>query len=115
MCTAEQDTEGYEAALDAVHEACASRLLRLCSSNGGVYIKAAQLISTAQSVPVQYRRQGALYMQAGVPAVRFACAHTKYSSTGMLGYRAACASAGWPSHDHIVQQSEFWLIPETLH
>ncbi|KAK9795900.1 hypothetical protein WJX73_003785 [Symbiochloris irregularis] len=52
-----QGTEGYDEALDAVHEACAARLLRLCSSNGGVYIKAAQLISTAQSVPVQYRRQ----------------------------------------------------------
>ena len=38
--------------------ACAKRLQQLCSSNGGVYIKAAQLLSTAQSVPVQYRRQG---------------------------------------------------------
>ena len=52
-----QGGEDYDQALESVHTACAQRLQRLCRTNGGVYIKAAQLLSTAQSVPVQYRRQ----------------------------------------------------------
>ena len=54
----EQDhsTEAYQADLSALHEASASRLRRLCQSNGGVYVKAAQLLSTAQSIPQEYRQ-----------------------------------------------------------
>ena len=54
-----QDSDDFEEAISSVHAASAKRLQRLCRENGGVYIKAAQLLSTAQSVPVQYRRQGA--------------------------------------------------------
>ncbi len=45
----------HQAALAAVHRECAAQLLRLCQANGGVYIKAAQLVSTIQSVPKEYR------------------------------------------------------------
>ena len=39
-----------------LHSECAAQLLRLCQANGGVYIKAAQLITTAQAAPEEYRR-----------------------------------------------------------
>ena len=38
-----------------MHRRCAKQLLQLCQANGGVYIKAAQLVSTIQSVPKEYR------------------------------------------------------------
>ena len=52
----DHSTEAYQADLSALHEASASRLRRLCQSNGGVYVKAAQLLSTAQSIPQEYRQ-----------------------------------------------------------
>lgn len=55
--TGMQGSDGYQETMDSIHNACATRLHRLCSANGGVYIKAAQLLSTAQSVPAQYRRR----------------------------------------------------------
>lgn len=50
------ESEAYKADMAVLHAACARRLLRLCQSNGGVYIKAAQLLSTAQTAPMEYRR-----------------------------------------------------------
>ena len=46
----------YRSNLAQLHEVCARRLLNLCQANGGVYIKAAQLITTAQAAPAEYRR-----------------------------------------------------------
>ena len=51
----ESGSAEHTAALAAVHRACAEQLLHLCQRNGGVYIKAAQLASTIQSVPKEYR------------------------------------------------------------
>ncbi|KAK9835033.1 hypothetical protein WJX81_005614, partial [Elliptochloris bilobata] len=51
----ESGNKEHKAALAAVHRACAEQLLQLCQRNGGVYIKAAQLVSTIQSVPKEYR------------------------------------------------------------
>lgn len=58
-CT--QGSEQYDEALEATHIACARRLQHLCESNGGVYVKAAQLLSTAQSLPAPYRRHGMVF------------------------------------------------------
>jgi predicted unusual protein kinase regulating ubiquinone biosynthesis (AarF/ABC1/UbiB family) len=52
----DHDSKEYQDSLALLHEACSRRLLALCQSNGGVYIKAAQLITTAQAAPPQYRR-----------------------------------------------------------
>ena len=52
----DHDSSEYRGNLALLHEACARRLLQLCQSNGGVYIKAAQLITTAQAAPAEYRR-----------------------------------------------------------
>lgn len=46
----------YRAELALLNAACARRLLALCQANGGVYIKAAQLVTTAQAAPAEYRR-----------------------------------------------------------
>ncbi|EIE24434.1 ABC1-domain-containing protein [Coccomyxa subellipsoidea C-169] len=51
----DRGSEEYRHDLALLHGACARRLLRLCQSNGGVYVKAAQLLSTAQTVPAEYR------------------------------------------------------------
>lgn len=51
----DHSSEEYRRDLALLHGACARRLVRLCQSNGGVYIKAAQLLSTAQTVPAEYR------------------------------------------------------------
>ncbi len=62
----------HQAALAAVHRECAAQLLRLCQANGGVYIKAAQLVSTIQSVPKEYREcaPGPSYSQRGSRACK---------------------------------------------
>lgn len=66
----------HQAALAAVHRECAAQLLRLCQANGGVYIKAAQLVSTIQSVPKEYREC------APAPASRQrACRHCRVSAS----------------------------------
>ena len=51
----DRGSEEYRRELALLHNACARRLVRLCQSNGGVYVKAAQLLSTAQTIPVEYR------------------------------------------------------------
>ncbi|CAL8467426.1 g6964 [Coccomyxa elongata] len=51
----DRSSEEYRRELAMLHSACARRLVRLCQSNGGVYVKAAQLLSTAQTIPVEYR------------------------------------------------------------
>ncbi len=56
MSEQDHEAEAYKADRALLHEACARRLLRLCQSNGGVYIKAAQLLSTAQTAPAEYRK-----------------------------------------------------------
>jgi predicted unusual protein kinase regulating ubiquinone biosynthesis (AarF/ABC1/UbiB family) len=52
----DHSSEAYHADLSLLHEAAARRLRQLCKSNGGVYIKAAQLLSTAQTIPHEYRK-----------------------------------------------------------
>jgi hypothetical protein len=52
----DHSSEAYSADLSLLHEAAARRLRQLCQSNGGVYIKAAQLLSTAQTIPQEYRK-----------------------------------------------------------
>ena len=42
--------------MSLLHKASARRLRQLCQSNAGIYIKAAQLLSTAQAVPPEYRK-----------------------------------------------------------
>ena len=44
-------------ALDAAHERCAARLHAMCTTNGGLYVKAGQFISTAGGVPLAYVRE----------------------------------------------------------
>jgi aarF domain-containing kinase len=56
LATQDHSSPEYQADMSLLHAACARRLLRLCQSNGGVYIKAAQLLSTAQTAPEEYRR-----------------------------------------------------------
>lgn len=46
----------YEAALEMAHQQCADRLLKLCQTNGSLYVKAAQFATTIPSVPAPYRR-----------------------------------------------------------
>lgn len=58
----DRGSEEYRHDLALLHGACARRLLRLCQSNGGVYVKAAQLLSTAQTVPAEYRTCVALFI-----------------------------------------------------
>eukprot|EP01026_Neomeris_dumetosa_P079283 TRINITY_DN8637_c1_g1_i1.p1 TRINITY_DN8637_c1_g1~~TRINITY_DN8637_c1_g1_i1.p1 ORF type:complete len:539 (+),score=60.51 TRINITY_DN8637_c1_g1_i1:83-1618(+) len=45
----------YEEKLAALHKKRAKELLKLCESNGGVYVKAGQFAGTIQSVPEEYR------------------------------------------------------------
>lgn len=52
----EQAGEDYQDALAEVHASLAPSLLRLCETNGGVYIKAAQLATTVSAVPQEYRK-----------------------------------------------------------
>ena len=56
--TVSQDhgSEAYQADLSLLHIASARRLRQLCQSNAGIYIKAAQLMSTAQAIPQEYRK-----------------------------------------------------------
>ena len=46
----------YQAALKEAHQQCADRLVSLCSQNGGIYVKAAQFVSSIQTTPIEYRR-----------------------------------------------------------
>ena len=46
----------YLWALEAAHQACAERLVHLCGTNGGIYVKAAQFLASVQTVPAEYRR-----------------------------------------------------------
>ncbi len=39
-----------------LHESEAQKLLLMCQSNGGVYIKAGQLAVSLRAVPLEYRR-----------------------------------------------------------
>ncbi len=52
----DHSTEAYQADLSLLHKASARRLRQLCQSNAGIYIKAAQLMSTAQAIPQEYRK-----------------------------------------------------------
>ena len=52
----DHSTEAYQADLSLLHKASARRLRQLCQSNAGIYIKAAQLLSTAQAIPQEYRK-----------------------------------------------------------
>ena len=52
----DHSTEAYQADLSLLHKASARGLRQLCQSNAGIYIKAAQLLSTAQAVPQEYRK-----------------------------------------------------------
>ena len=52
----DHSTEEYLADLSLLHIASARRLRQLCQSNAGIYIKAAQLMSTAQAIPQEYRK-----------------------------------------------------------
>ena len=51
----EQAGQDYQDALAEAHASLAPSLLRLCETNGGVYIKAAQLATTVSAVPQEYR------------------------------------------------------------
>jgi len=47
--------ETYRDGLAALHQLAAGRLLRVCQTNGGVYVKAGQLAVSMQAVPPEYR------------------------------------------------------------
>lgn len=67
------DHEGQDcqAALSRTHQQLAEKLLQVCQSNGGVYIKAAQTFSTIQAVPKEYRKY-VLYAWLSSLAIRLA-------------------------------------------
>jgi len=93
----------HQAALAAVHRECAAQLLRLCQANGGVYIKAAQLVSTIQSVPKEYREcaPGPSYSQrASCACKRPHLGGLKTLSGGSSRTSSACA----PCH-HLLRHS----------
>lgn len=45
----------YRNGLEEMHRLAAARLLRVCQTNGGVYVKAGQLAVSMQAVPAEYR------------------------------------------------------------
>lgn len=52
----DHDTQELKDALSRAHQQLAEKLLQVCQSNGGVYIKAAQTFSTIQAIPKEYRK-----------------------------------------------------------
>ena len=48
--------EEYKEALHRKHEELAQSLLKLCEDNGSIYIKAAQFVTSIQTVPAEYTK-----------------------------------------------------------
>ena len=73
---ADHDSQECKDALSHTHHVLAQKLLRVCQSNGGVYIKAAQTFSTIQAIPKEYRKYAPICV-APVIACRTQAGHNE--------------------------------------
>lgn len=63
----EKDSPPFVEARASLHERAASRLLRLCERNGGLYTKAGQFIGTASGMPAPFQRELSKLQDSATP------------------------------------------------